>query len=111
MNGRCPFCLDRNVSRIDESPRGSMRGNAANRLMVCDDCERWFWADTGREVVRLCEICTTPLTDPERCFGDVRELLGSGGSVFPRQRTAEFNRICSLCPNGRFAPGPFDAHV
>jgi|WetSurMetagenome_2_1015567.scaffolds.fasta_scaffold735753_1 hypothetical protein len=103
MNGRCPFCWDHNISRVGTGLRGSKRDEASNRLMACEDCEKWYWADSSREVIRLCEICTTPLTNPERCFEDVRELLGSGGSLVPRQRTAEFNRICSLCPNASFA--------
>jgi hypothetical protein len=100
VKGRCPFCMDGNVVRI-----------AAGRLAACEDCERWYWADSGREVARLCEICATPLIEPQRCFEDVRELLGSGGTVFPRQRTAEINRLCSLCPNGRFAAGPSHDHA
>ena len=110
MNGRCPFCWDRRVSRVGAGTRGTKRVDAASRLLACEDCERWYWADSGQEVLRLCEICTTPKIDPGRCFEDIRELLGSGGSAFPRQRTAEFNRICSLCPNARFAPGPLAAH-
>ncbi len=109
MKGRCPFCLDRSVSPVGAGTRPSKGVEAASRIMACDDCERWYWADNGQEVIRLCEICTTPLTDPRKCFEDVRELLGSGGSAFPRQRTAEFNRICSLCPNASFAPGPLAA--
>ncbi|MEN6560306.1 MAG: hypothetical protein ABFD52_06005 [Acidobacteriota bacterium] len=111
MKGRCPFCLDRSASRVGSGPRPSKRVDAESRLMTCEDCERWYWADSGQEVVRLCEICTTPLTEPRKCFEDVRELLGSGGSAFPRQRTAEFNRICSLCPNASFAPGPLGAQA
>lgn len=103
MNGRCPFCWDGNVSRI--------AAGADGRLMACDDCERWYWAATGREVARLCEICATPLVEPQRCFDDVRDLLGSGGTAFPRQRTGEINRLCSLCPNGRFTAGPLQARV
>jgi ribosomal protein S27E len=100
MNAKCPFCWDRNTVRI-----------AAGRIIACEDCERWYWADSGQEIARLCEICATPLIEPQRCFEDVRELLSSGGTAFPRQRTAEFNRLCSLCPNGRFGAGPAHAQA
>jgi hypothetical protein len=69
--------------------------------MECPECEKWYWADSGEEVVRLFEICSTSMIDPKSCLEDVREVLNSGGTGFPRRRTAEFNRLCSDCLNAR----------
>ena len=30
--------------------------------MECKDCEKWFWADSGEEVVKLFEICLTSVS-------------------------------------------------
>jgi hypothetical protein len=73
--------------------------------MECGDCEKWYWADSGEEVVRLFEICSTSMIDPRSCLDEVREVLNSGGTGFPRWRTAEFNRLCSDCPNARLVRG------
>ena len=110
MDGRCPFCWNRNVSPVGQPPAG--RGSPfARKLMECDDCEKWYWADTGDEVARLFEICSTSMVDPKSCLEDVREVLNSGGSGFPRRRTAEFNRLCSDCLNARFVQKRSAAHA
>ena len=111
MNGRCPFCWNRNVSRVGAGAQSSRGPHATRRLMECGDCEKWYWADTGEEVVRLFEICSTSMINPKGCLEEVRELLNSGGIAFPRRRTAEFNRLCSDCLNGRFAPRQTSAHL
>jgi len=103
MDGRCPFCWNLNVSRVGRGAPGRGRG-AARQLMECGDCEKWYWAETGEEVVRLFEICTTSMIRPGRCLAEVREILNSGGNGFPRYRTGEFNRLCSDCMNGSFQP-------
>lgn len=103
MDGRCPFCWDENVSlvgRAAASPRSMIWG----RLMECGDCEKWYWADTGKEVDRLFEICATSVIQPDRCLEEVREILNSGGNGFSRRRTGEFNAICSDCLNACFIP-------
>jgi hypothetical protein len=109
MDIMCPFCWNRNVS-----PVGGFRNArpfASRGLMECGDCEKWYWADTGEEVVRLFEICSTSLIDPRSCLEDIREILNSGGTGFPRRRTAEFNRLCSDCLNGRFVQRRTAAHA
>ncbi len=83
---------------------------ASRRLLECAECEKWFWADSGEEVVRLFEICSTSMIDPKSCLEDVREVLNSGGTGFPRRRTAEFNRLCCDCLNARFVQRPTAAH-
>ena len=110
MDRRCPFCWNENVSlvgRAAASPRSMIWG----RLMECGDCEKWYWADTGEEVARLFEICSTSMIDPKGCLEDIREVLNSGGTGFPRRRTAEFNRLCSDCLNARFVQRRSVAHA
>jgi len=79
--------------------------------MECGDCEKWYWADSGEEVLRLFEICAASMIDPQNCLEEVRGVLNSGGSGFPRRRTAEFNRLCSDCLSARFAQRRGDAHA
>jgi len=108
MDRMCPFCWNRNVNPVG----GRLAGPAASRnLMECGDCEKWYWADTGEEVARLFEICTTSMVDPGSCLDDIREILNSGGSGFPRRRTAEFNRLCSDCLSSRFVQRRTSAHA
>ena len=111
MDGRCPFCWSRNVTSVGQPGAGQGGPFASRRLMECAECEKWFWADTGEEVVRLFEICSTSMIDPKSCLEDVREVLNSGGSGFPRRRTAEFNRLCSDCLNARFVQRRTAAHA
>lgn len=111
MDERCPYCWNRNVIPVGQPPAGRGAPSAARRLMECGDCEKWYWADTGEEVVRLFEICSTSMIDPKSCLEDVREVLNSGGSGFPRRRTAEFNRLCGDCLNARFVQRRTVAHA
>ncbi len=104
MDGGCPFCWSRNVSPVGQP-------FSSRRLIECGDCEKWYWADSGEEVVRLFEICSTSMIEPRSCLEEVREVLNSGGTGFPRRRTAEFNRLCSDCLNGRFAQRRTAAHA
>jgi hypothetical protein len=101
MDGYCPFCWSRRVSGVGP-PVVSRAAWGGTSLMECGECEKWFWAESGKEVVRLFEICATSLIDPERCIEEIREALNSGGNGFPRRRVAEFNRVCSDCLNARF---------
>lgn len=96
------------VGRPGAGPAGSF---SSRRLMECADCEKWYWADSGEEVVRLFEICSTSMIDPKSCLEDVRDVLNSGGTGFPRRRTAEFNRLCSDCLNARFVQRRSVAHA
>ena len=101
MDSRCPFCWDKNVSRVG-APLRRPGAVGARQLMECRDCEKWYWEGTGREVPRLFEICATAIIDPGRCCGEIREVVGSGGARWPRRRAAEFNWLCSECPQRRF---------
>ena len=101
MDERCPLCWSPHVSQVALFS-GRRTDADSPRLMECRECERWYLADSGEEVPRLFEICVTPLLKPHRCPEDVREVMNSGGSAFPRRRAAEFNRLCSDCLNSRF---------
>ena len=111
MDERCPFCWNRNVVPVGQPGAGRGGSFSARRLMECGDCEKWYWGDSGEEVVRLFEVCSTSMIDPKSCLEDVREVLNSGGTGFPRRRTAEFNRLCSDCLNARFVQKRSAAHV
>jgi len=111
VDGRCPFCWNHNVSPVGQPAAGRGTPFASRRLMECGDCEKWYWADTGEEVVRLFEICSTSMIDPKSCLEDIREVLNSGGSGFPRRRTAEFNQLCSDCLKARFVQRRTAAHA
>jgi len=101
MYRRCPVCWNPNVSRVGATASG--RGpSLPGQLMECGECESWFWAETGEEIVRLSDICTSAIVDPGHCLSEVREVLNSGGNGVPRSRTGEFNRLCSDCISGRF---------
>jgi len=108
---KCPFCWNRNVSPVGPAAGGHGGPFASRSLMQCEDCEKWYWADTGEEVVRLFEICSTSMIDPRSCLEEVREVLNSGGTGFPRRRTAEFNQLCSECLNARFTQRRSVAHA
>ena len=111
MDGRCPFCWNHNVTPVGQPGVGQGGPFVSRRLMECAECEKWYWADSGEEVVRLFEICSTSMIDPKSCLEDVREVLNSGGTGFPRRRTAEFNRLCSDCLNARFVQKRTAAHA
>jgi hypothetical protein len=111
VHGICPFCWSRNVIPVGHRGTGLGGPFVSRSLMECADCEKWYWADSGEEVVRLFEICSTSMIDPKSCLEDVREVLNSGGSCFPRRRTAEFNRLCSDCLNARFVQRRSVAHA
>jgi hypothetical protein len=111
VDGRCPFCWNKNVMPVGQPPAGRGASFAPRKLMECGDCEKWYWADSGEEIIRLFEICSTSMIDPKSCLEDVREALNSGGTGFPRRRTAEFNRLCSDCLNARFVQKRTDAHA
>ena len=110
MDARCPFCWNRNVVAVGRPLRRSSDQAACN-LMVCGDCEKWFWPDSGEEVVKLFEICETSIINPSRCFDEVRLALNSGGSTFPHRRVADFNQVCSDCLNARFSVAKKNAHA
>lgn len=111
MNQGCPFCWSHNIAQVGRPVSSRRLHPASRRLMECKDCEKWFWADSGEEVVKLFEICLTSVIDPKCCLEEVREVLNSGGTGFPRRRTGEFNRLCSDCLTGRFIPRIRDARV
>lgn len=110
MDERCPLCWSPDVGQVALFS-GRRAGDDSRRLMECRECERWYLADSGEEVPRLFEICVTPLLKPHRCPEDVREVMNSGGSAFPRRRAAEFNRLCSDCLNSRFLAERIAAHA
>lgn len=109
MNGRCPFCWSLRVSRV--APLGGGHAADTRLLMECRDCEKWFRAESGEEVPRLFELCTTPFLNPRRCEEEIREILSSGGNGFRRRRAAEFNRVCSDCLNARFVVEKMAVHA
>jgi hypothetical protein len=104
MNGRCPFCWGRSVRRVGMSA-GYRAVLGSRPLRECQECEKWFWADSQEEVPRLYEICATSLVNPGRCDEAIQDALNFGGDGFPRQRAAEFNLICSDCPGAQFVVG------
>lgn len=110
MDGRCPFCWNRNICRVGPL-NGSPASGSTRWLMECGDCEKWFWGDSGEEVSRLFDICETSMINPGRCYEEVREILNSGGNGFPRRRVAEFNRVCSDCLNARFMAAKIGLHA
>jgi len=110
MDGRCPFCWSAHVNRVALFS-GRRAAAGSGMLMECRECEKWFLADSGEEVPRLFEICVTPLLRPHRCPEEVREMMNSGGTGFPRRRAAEFNRLCSDCLNARFMAERIAVHA
>jgi len=110
MSEQCPFCWSKNINRVAVLS-GNGTAAATRRLMECGECEKWFWAGSGQEVPKLFEICVTSLLNPGHCDREIREILASGGNGFPRRRVAEFNRLCSDCPNSRFIAGNIAAHA
>jgi hypothetical protein len=72
--------------------------------MLCSDCERWYWADSVEEIRELFMACETAVLHPGKCCEEIRRVLNSGGHGFPRRRLAEFNFLCSECPDRKFAP-------
>jgi hypothetical protein len=105
MASICPFCWSRNIKRVGPRSGGDAGGTERN-LMECEDCEKWFWAGSKEEVSTLFSNCETAILHPGRCYPEVLGVALSGASGFPRRRWAEFNHLCSLCPNGRYVPCP-----
>jgi hypothetical protein len=102
MNDQCPFCWGNELRHVGGDD-GSVTNLPTRRLLRCEACEKWFWEDTAQEIPALFPICETAILRPGRCFEEIRELLNSGGMGFPRRRAAEFNQLCSACPNRKFA--------
>jgi hypothetical protein len=98
MEERCPFCWDKNIARV-HLRRAPDPAETEERLMHCSDCEKWYWADSGREVSRLFMICETSILHSEKCFREVRDILNTGFNSFSPRRLPEFNHLCAQCPS------------
>ncbi len=92
---RCLFCWDRSL-RIFPQAAGEAR--SGRRLVICEDCERCYWEDTGEEVACLAHLCETRIIHPERCDPDIRTFRPEH-SFSPRLKFLEFNHLCSECPH------------
>jgi len=100
MNGRCPFCWDKNTKKIAEV---AMNSTGRTRiLMECPDCEKWYWEDNGEEVHELAELCFTLTLEPEVCEEIILHPIRAGYFSSPRTKIIEFNHICAGCRNKRF---------
>jgi hypothetical protein len=110
MKRRCPFCLDADVAPVGPIAVDGRRC-AALLLMECPDCEKWYVAESGAEIPSLCATCTTPRTDPGRCYPEVRAAAGSTGAGIPRRRLSEFNHLCGGCPHRHFVAPGRDIHA
>jgi hypothetical protein len=104
METLCPFCLGSNVRPVGRL-KARMEGGTG-RLMECEECEKWYWADRAEEAPALFMHCQTPVVRPQCCYEEVREVVLAAGARFLRRRLAEFNHLCAECPHGRFLPGP-----
>lgn len=93
---RCLFCWDRNLRVFSQAPLSAH--SASRRLVVCQDCERCYWEDSGEEIVCLAHICETRIIHPENCDPDIRTFRPEQ-SFSPRLKFLEFNHLCSVCPN------------
>lgn len=97
---RCPFCWGENIIPIN-----NVNANDSNRtrdLMECIECERFYWEETGAEVINLSEICKTISSEPRKCYQDVKDPHRSGFLTYPKQKIKELNQLCSTCPNRQF---------
>lgn len=103
MKDRCPFCWDKNIKQVSRAG-DKTRDGKPGRLMRCSDCEKWYWTDSGEELTRLYLACETGVLHPGRCCPEILGILHSGGNGFPRRRLAEFNFLCSECPDRKFRP-------
>jgi len=99
MRHECPFCWSHNVREVSAA---AGNGQAADRLMLCMDCERWYWAGTREEVLDLAGLCYTIIREPEKCIEDVLYPLRSGYLTYPAQKAVELNLLCSDCPHRCF---------
>jgi hypothetical protein len=101
MGERCPFCWGQNVAPVGTDPDSrSSRGD--DRLVQCQECEKWYWADRQVEVPVLFDHCLTLRLRPGSCYEEVRAIALSGGSGFLRRRIGELNHLCAGCPGGHF---------
>jgi hypothetical protein len=105
MINECPFCWSRNIKQVGAYSDQRGPGGSA-KLMECGDCEKWYWADRGREAPALFLQCRTAILHPQRCLEEIRRVQQASGTGIPRSRLAEFNHLCTECPYGKFAPGP-----
>ena len=99
----CPFCLGENVKNVGSRSRDGGAGTEGH-LMECEDCEKWYWAESDEEAATLFSNCETALLHPMRCYPEVLDVVLSGGDGIPRRHWAEFNHVCAECPNGRYVP-------
>jgi hypothetical protein len=98
MNSECPFCLGRNI--VEVAAGGN--GRSVDYLMLCEECERWFWASDGEEVPDLSRVCQTVIREPQKCIEEILHPLRSGFWSSPRQKTVELNLLCSACDHRCF---------
>jgi hypothetical protein len=99
MRFECPFCWGHNVKEI-ASAGGN--GQAVDHMILCEECERWFWADTQEEVLDLAALCSTLICEPDKCIEEVIHPLHSGYLTYPAQKEVELNLLCSECPHRSF---------
>lgn len=108
MGERCPFCWGQKVKPV--GARSQDRKSAAiGQVIECEECEKWYWADREEEAPALFMHCETPILQPQGCYEEIRSVLKSEETIHLRRRLAEFNHLCSECPNGRFLAGPDSA--
>lgn len=99
MKKECPFCWDHNVRGLTAI---SGNGLSDDQLMFCDECERWYLAETGEEVTDLAELCLTIVHEPEKCIEDVLYPLRNGFLPSATQKAIELNLLCTECPHSCF---------
>ena len=95
---RCPFCSGESINFVDDVKVDS--SNLARPLMGCQDCEKFYWDDNGKEVKGLKNLCETLMFMPFKCNEKVRYPLSSGYSTYPSYK--ELDKICCECPQRQF---------
>ena len=96
----CPFCWGKNINKVAEVPLNGSR--KTRNLYECQECEKWYWEDSGEEVFELADFCLTLLREPEKCDDVVVHPIRSGYFRSPKTKIKEFNHLCSECSHKRF---------
>jgi hypothetical protein len=96
----CPFCLGENIKFIDFVRVDGLENSRP--LMECNECEKFFWNDDGKEIKHLSESCATLLMSPEKCYEEVRIASMAGIINYDKRKTEEFDLLCGSCSHRKF---------
>ncbi len=98
----CPFCSSKTIRHIYDAK--VKKTDSVKPLYRCDQCEEFFWKDSGERVEWLSNLCETRWLESEKCNESVLNFFPQQGTEdSPLENIKKLDRICSDCPYKKFS--------